>query len=92
MDLSRVARHLTKVAEGRGDFKLVPLSESDIAIVVILCGCPRTCGNKEEVRARGRQSLVIGGESVGGKPVPEKHLPTTVEQELVRTLEHLTVD
>jgi hypothetical protein len=84
--LRRIARHLAGVAEERGDFELVPLSETDIDVVVILCGCPRACGNKEEVRARARRCLVTAGESVNGRAVPEAELPTAVEQELVKIL------
>jgi len=87
VDLSRIARHLTKVAEERGDFQIVPLSENDIDVVVILCGCPRACGNKEEVRARAKRSLFTAGESVNRQTVPETQLPMAVEQELVRILD-----
>jgi hypothetical protein len=87
VDLSRIARHLAKVAEERGDFQLVPLSENDIDVVVILCGCPRACGNKEEVRARAKRSLFTAGESVNRQAVPETQLPMAVEQELVKILD-----
>ena len=86
VDLSRIARYLAKAAEERGDFKLVPLSENDVEVVVILCGCPRACGNKEEVRARAKRSLVTAGESVNRRAVPETGLPLVVEQELVKIL------
>ena len=86
VDLRRIARHLAKVAEERGDFQLVPLSESDIDVVVILCGCPRACGNKEEVKARAKRSLVTAGESVNRRAVPEAELPIAVEQELDKIL------
>jgi sulfite reductase beta subunit-like hemoprotein len=86
VDLSRIARHLVKAAEERGDFELVPLSENDIDAVVILCGCPRACGDKEEVRARARQNLVVRGESVNNKAVPENELPLAVEKELSKIL------
>jgi len=89
VDLSRIAHHLAQAADRWADFELVPLSEKAIAVVVILCGCPRTCGDKEEVKARAAQSLVIAGESVGGKPVPEEHLPAATERELAKILEHL---
>lgn len=78
---------MTKVAEARGDFQLVPLPEDGIDVVVILCGCPRACGNKAEVRARAGQSLLTAGESVNGRHVPEAHLPSTVEQELIKILD-----
>ncbi|MCJ7655039.1 MAG: hypothetical protein MUO97_07040 [Dehalococcoidia bacterium] len=87
VDLSRIARHLAKVAEERGDFQIVPLSENDIDVVVILCGCPRACGNKEEVRARAKRSLFTAGESVNRQAVPEIQLPMAVEQELGKILD-----
>jgi len=87
VDLSRIARHLAKVAEERGDFQIVPLSENDIDVVVILCGCPRACGNKEEVRARAKRSLFTAGESVNRQAVPETPLPMAVEQELVKIMD-----
>jgi sulfite reductase beta subunit-like hemoprotein len=86
VDLSRIARHLAKVAEERGDFQLVPLSEN-IDVVIILCGCPRACGNKEEVRARAKWNLLTAGESVNRRAVPETQLPTVVEQELDKILD-----
>lgn len=89
VSLSEIARHLSRVAEKRDYFQMVPLSDEDIDVVVILCGCPRACGDKEEVRARAKQSLVTAGESLGRKPIAEKHLPSAVEQELVNILERL---
>jgi hypothetical protein len=88
VDLMRIARRLTRLAEERKDFKLVPLSENDIDIMVILCGCPRACANKAEVRARAGKSLLTAGESINGKHVPEAHLPSAVEQELIKILHH----
>jgi sulfite reductase beta subunit-like hemoprotein len=90
VDLTSIARHLAKVAETRGDFQLVPLPEDGINIVVILCGCPRACGNKPEVRARAGKSLLTAGESINGRHVPEAQLPSTVEQELIKILDSLT--
>ena len=86
VDLRRIAQHLAKVAEERGDFQLVPLSDNDIDVVVILCGCPRACGNKEEVTARAKRSLFTAGESVNRQAVPESELPQVVERELNKIL------
>jgi len=87
VDLRRIARHLAKVAEERGDFQLVPLSETDIDVVVILCGCPRACGNKKEVIDRAKRSLFTAGESVNRRAVPETELPMVVEQELIKIID-----
>jgi hypothetical protein len=86
VDLTKIARQLTRLAEERSDFKLVPLSENDIDIVVILCGCPRACGNKAEVRAKASKSLLAAGESINGRHVPEAHLLSAVEQEFIKIL------
>ena len=87
VDLARIARHLAKLAEERRDFQLAPLSETNIDLVVILCGCPRACGNKMDVKARAKQSLIIAGESLDGKAVSEARLPSAVEQELIKILD-----
>ena len=75
-----------KALETRGDFQLVPLSEDDIDLAVIICGCPRACGNKAEFRARAKETLVICGDVVNGRNVPESELPLAVEQELGKIL------
>ena len=74
------------MAEERGDFQLVPLSEENIDVVVVLCGCPRACGNKEEVKGRAKHSVITAGESVNRRPVPESELPLAVERELAKIL------
>jgi hypothetical protein len=64
--------------------ELVSLSAPNIDVVVILCGCPRACGNKVEVRARAKHFLVIAGESLAGRPLAETDLTVALEGELVR--------
>ncbi len=91
MDLPKIARYLAQVVAGWLDFELVPLSANDIDVVIILCGCPRACGNKEEVRARAKHSLLIAGESLGGIPVSAANLPRAVEGKLIELLNILTV-
>jgi hypothetical protein len=86
VDLTRIARHLVNLAGKHGDFQLVPMSEDDIDVVAILCGCPRACGNKAEVRSKAAKSLLTAGESVNGRHVPEAQLPSAVEQELIKIL------
>ena len=89
VDLSRIACYLKSLASKSGDFELVPLTENDIDAVVILCGCPRACGNKEEVKARARLCLLTAGESVNGQTVPESELPAVIEREISKVLGRL---
>ena len=86
VNLPALARHLAGLAQRWGSFHLVPLSGEDIDLVVILCGCPRACGDKPDVRAAAGQSLLVAGESLGRKPVPAESLPDALEREMVRLL------
>jgi len=87
VDLSRIAGSLAKIAEEGKEFQLVPLSQDNIDIVVILCGCSRACGDKEEVKAKARLSLLVAGERVGWEHVTDEHLPAAVQDELERLLD-----
>ncbi|MBM3172689.1 MAG: hypothetical protein FJZ85_03070 [Chloroflexi bacterium] len=69
-----------------GDFVLVPFSEDKIDVVIILCGCPRACGNKEEFKSRAKHHLLVAGESVNGRATPQEHLIETAQEELENTL------
>lgn len=86
VDLSGIARYLSEVIQERGNLQLVPLSEDDVDVVVILCGCPRSCGGKAEVKARAKRSLTIAGASVDGRPVPQAELLTAAKRELIDIL------
>jgi hypothetical protein len=87
VNLTEIAHHLADLAKTRGDFVLVPSSEDKIDVVVILCGCPRACGNKEEFQSRAKHHLLVAGESINGSTVQEKHLPQTVQKELENILD-----
>jgi hypothetical protein len=36
--------------------------------MVILCGCARACGNKEETRARAKRTILVAGETIDMTP------------------------
>ena len=86
VDLSAVACHVAQMAEGQGKFTLVPLSEDNIDVVVILCGCPRACGNKEEVKAKARWALLLAGERLDGELLTERQLPSALQDKLERLI------
>ena len=86
VELTKIAHHLADMAKKRGDFQLLPISGGDIDIVVILCGCARACGDKEEVRARAREILVVAGNNIGGRPVTDTSLLPIFEIEMIRVL------
>ena len=73
------------------NFELVPFSETGMDIVIILCGCPRACGNREEVRAIAKRSLLVAGQNIAGKPVAEDRLLDVLKDELSATLGSLSV-
>ncbi len=88
--MSRIARYLAQLAEQRGDSELVPFSdEVEADILIILCGCPRACVDKKEVREKAKRCLLIAGESVDRRPIPGKDLPHALERELDKILTQL---
>lgn len=87
VDLPRIARKLIEIAEKRQEIILLPFSEEHVDAVVILCGCPRACGNKDEVRNKARLSLVIAGESLDSVPIPEERLVMALEEKLTAAID-----
>ncbi|MBI2868598.1 MAG: hypothetical protein HYX96_02085 [Chloroflexi bacterium] len=85
VDLSRIAAHLVKEA-GPGSYEMVSLTAGEVDVVVVLCGCPRACGDKAAVRAGAGRFIVVAGERVEGEPVPGDRLPEEVASRLVRML------
>lgn len=81
LNLVKIAAHLSEISSRRQDFKVVYPYENDIDIMVILCGCPRACGNREDIRAAAKQSLVLAGEFLQGRPIVNDYM-IAVEQEL----------
>lgn len=89
LNVVRIAAHLAEVAFRRRDFEIVSPSENDIDVIVIICGCPRACGDRQDIRAKARQSLLIAGERLQGEAVAEERLPAAVEGELIKTIKRL---
>jgi hypothetical protein len=89
VDLTRIARHVVGLIERHEEFEKVPPFEKDITVAVILCGCHRACGNKQDVRPRSEQYLVVAGESFMGQYVSEGNLPIVVCQRFLEILEKL---
>ena len=82
IDLSKIGNELKETIRKGGDLIVVSPESNDIDTIVILCGCARACGNKEEIRAKARRSIVVGGEMIDMVPVAEKDISTTVIKKL----------
>lgn len=81
-NLSKIGNEL-KEAIGIDDvLKLVSPENSPIDVMVILCGCPRACGNKAEISALANRSIVVAGEAVDMVPVAEKDISSTLIKNL----------
>ncbi len=80
---------MAAVALKRRDFEIVSPHENDIDVMVILCGCPRACGDREDIRARAKQSLLLAGEFLQGRTFAEENLLAAIEEELIGTIKRL---
>ena len=78
VDLARIGRSLAELVQQHG-WQLVILGEStDIDVLVLLCGCPRTCIDKEELRLQAKQVVLVAGERLGWRPVKEENLLSAI--------------
>jgi len=81
-DLSKIGNELKETLGKDEGLHLVPPEDSGIDTMIILCGCPRACGNKEEIRARATQSIVVAGATIDIVPITEKDISTAVLKKL----------
>ncbi|HEY81820.1 MAG TPA: hypothetical protein G4O01_00835 [Dehalococcoidia bacterium] len=82
IDLAKLGNALKEALSQDNDLTLVPPESARIDIMLILCGCPRACGNKEEIRARAARSIVVAGETVDLVPTPEKDISAAIMKKL----------
>ena len=64
------------------DFDQVPLDGGNADIVVIMCGCPRACADRDDVKSLARDDVVISGQGIKDVRVPEKDLAAALALEL----------
>ncbi len=86
IDLSRIGDLVLEQARGLG-WELVPSAQvAEADILVLLCGCPRTCIDSGELRQRAKQTVLVAGERLGWQPVAEEELPSAI----VKTIKGLS--
>ena len=74
IDLSSLAGQVRKLTSGREDIHLFPFDTPELDLLVILCGCRRSCANKDDYKSMAKRHLVIAGESLDGSPQSERQL------------------
>lgn len=82
IELSDIGHEIEEALQEAPDISLVSQRSRTIDIMVILCGCPRACGNKKRVRKRVNHCVVVAGGTVDLVPVAEKDLPSQVIQKV----------
>lgn len=82
IDLIQIGNKLKEAIENAPELQLVSPDDDHIDVVVILCGCPRMCGNKESFRRLAKNFIVIAGGMVDLMPTAEKDIPEQVMQKL----------
>jgi len=82
IDLSRIGDELKEAIRKENNLRLVSSESNNVDAMVILCGCPRACGNKEENRAKAARSIVVAGETINMVPVAEKEISAVVIKKL----------
>ncbi len=89
IDLSAQAGRVRQFVASRGDIELIPSDSTDIDLLILLCGCPRACADKEEIKSQARHIILISGEAVNHEKCHEKDLPHSVNASIEKTLHDL---
>ena len=87
IELADSGHKIEEALQGAPDISLVSRRSKAIDVMVILCGCPRACGDKKRIRKRANHCIVVAGESVNLVPVAEKDLLSQVIQK-VKSFSH----
>jgi len=83
IDLIQIGNRLKEAIENAPELQLATPNDDPIDVVVILCGCPRLCGNKEGFRRLAKNFILVAGEMVDLLPVAEKDLTARVLQKVM---------
>jgi hypothetical protein len=82
VDLIQIGHKLKEAVENAMELQLASPDDNQIDVVVILCGCPRMCGNKESFRNLAEQFILIAAETIDLEPAAEKDIPAQVVEKL----------
>ena len=82
IDLIQIGNELKEAIKNEPELQFVSSDDDLIDVVVIICGCPRACGNKESFRRLAKNFIVIAGGTVDLMPTAEKDIPNQVMQKL----------
>ncbi len=78
VDLARIGNRVAELAQQHRWQLVAPVTGAEADVLVLLCGCPRTCIDKEEVRDKYKQVVLVAGTRLGWQPVREEELPSTI--------------
>lgn len=80
--LSNVGHEIERALQEAPGINVVSRRSKPIDVMVILCGCPRACGDKKRIRKRAVHCIVVAGETIDLVPVAEKDLTARVVQKV----------
>jgi len=88
VDLARIGTLLAEQVQQQGWQPVALSASAEVDVLVLLCGCPRTCIDKEELHRQAKQVLLVAGKRVGWRPVTEGDLPSVV----IEAMQGLTIE
>ena len=78
VDLAQIGHSLAGQVQQQG-WQLITLgADTDADVLVLLCGCPRTCIDKEDLCHQAKQVMLVAGKRLGWIPLKEAALPQAV--------------
>ncbi len=88
VDLAQIGRLVADLAREHGwQFAVLDKDEgAEADVLVLLCGCQRTCIDREEVRRHSKQVVLVAGERLGWHAVKENKLPLAIIETIQKLL------
>ena len=78
VNLARVEKLIAEQARELG-WEVVPsVRNPEADILLLLCGCPRSCANTEEMQQNRKKTVLVAGRRLGWQPTSEEKLPSAI--------------
>jgi hypothetical protein len=78
VDLGAIGPRIRALLGGMARF--VPFASGEADLVLILNGCGLACADRPDICEQARAAIVVAGESVALRPVPEEEIADRVAQ------------
>ena len=90
IDLAETGRAVVELVQRQGWQLVAPDTHPEADVLVLLCGCSRTCVDREELRRTAKKVVLVAGKRLGWQPIGESVLPLATVEAVKDSLSNVT--